>query len=83
MKLRKYILNDIPIIHKELGCNPEMMRYTGWNPYVTILKAWSAQENPGSKRVLEKNGFVETGVQEKAIHVAGESYNQIFFEKTK
>ncbi len=156
MKIRKYKTEDVPIIHKELGCNPQMLLYTGWNPYETLeatrefiervkedyswmievdgeavgtiaaydyqgedssieigysifqdhwgkgyasqavalvvkelfsqnqikcIRAWSAAENISSKRVLEKNGFVETEIREKAININGEQYNQVFYEK--
>ena len=36
MIIRKCIINDALIIYKELGCNPEMLQYTGWNPYSTL-----------------------------------------------
>lgn len=167
IKLRQYKPEDIKIIHEELGCNPAMMRYTGWNPYFSMesterfimgkiaayeksgdevdeyswviesdgissgiigaydsdekercieigysvfqknwgkgfasealelvcdylmkeegykrLKAWSATDNVASKKVLEKAGFVETGVKEDGINVEGEKFDQAFYEKT-
>ena len=36
MVIRSCRMNDAPVIHRELGCNPEMLRYTGWNPYATL-----------------------------------------------
>lgn len=33
--LRKATPEDAAILHRELGCNPEMIRYTCWNPYAT------------------------------------------------
>lgn len=33
--LRKVTPEDAAILHRELGCNPEMIRYTCWNPYAT------------------------------------------------
>ena len=27
------------LLHKELGCNPNMIRYTGWNPFDTVEHA--------------------------------------------
>jgi len=159
MKIRKHSIDDALIIHKELGCNPEMLHYTGWNPYSTLestkdfisnainsesnyswvieednqvvgtigaydynpldesieigysifqsfwgkgyasqavalvcdflssntsircIKAWSADENIASQKVLERNGFMKKEIKESAINVNGESYNQVFFEK--
>ena len=31
--LRQVSLKDAGILYQELGCYPEMIRYTGWNPY--------------------------------------------------
>lgn len=36
MLIRRCKLEDAIILHKELGCNPEMLRYTGWNPYSSL-----------------------------------------------
>ena len=33
--LRRVTLEDVDTLHRELGCNPEMIRYTCWNPYTT------------------------------------------------
>ena len=160
MNIRDCRIEDAEIIHRELGCNPAMMRYTGWNPYITLdstksflentihadkgfswsieqdgtvvgtigaydydeedgsielgysvfqkhwgcgyamravalacdelasrleirrVKAWSASENTASKKVLERNGFRETGIRESAINVDGKAFDQVFYEKT-
>ena len=37
MLIRKCKLEDATILHRELGCNPEMLRYTGWNPYSSLV----------------------------------------------
>lgn len=161
--LRKFAMTDAPLLHEKLGCNPEMMRFTGWNPYRTLesvtrfvseviegyeqeqadyswiieangspvgiigaydfdkesnsleigysvfqehwgkgyasealglvceylllterircLKAWSAAANSGSKRVLEKAGFVQTSVKEAALNVEGQVFDQVFYKK--
>ena len=34
--LRKYTMNDVPMIHRELGCDPDMLEFTGWNPYASL-----------------------------------------------
>lgn len=39
VKLRRYTAEDIPMIHEKLGLDPEMDRYTGWNPYQTMESA--------------------------------------------
>lgn len=165
VSLERYDQSDAPVLYQQLGCNPEMMRFTGWNPYassesaeqlvaetiqsyehgstdyswkivregspvgiigaydfdrdensievgysifqehwgrgyasealalacshlletegLTCLKAWSASSNIGSKRVLEKAGFVQTGIEESALNVNGESFDQVFFEKRR
>lgn len=36
MLIRKCKLEDAEILHKELGYNQEMLRYTGWNPYSSL-----------------------------------------------
>ena len=36
LTLRHYMVEDIPTVHRELGCNPDMLTYTGWNPYATV-----------------------------------------------
>ena len=158
LQLRRYTMSDADTIYENLGCDPEMMRYTGWNPYFSLeatrkfladviqkyesgekeyswlithkgepvgtigaydydaeqncieigysifreywgkgfafralklvkdylmqeegihtLKAWSAEANIASKRVLEKAGFVQTEVKEAAINVNGEQFDQ-------
>lgn len=43
---RKETIEDIPTLFKELGCNPEITRYTGWNPYTTMeLTAKKVQQD--------------------------------------
>ena len=165
MKLRQYTEADIPVLYEKQGCDPEMMHYTGWNPYATLdmtrgfisriiegydqgaddyswfievagksigtigaydydpeqssieigysifrenwgngfasqaldmvcdylmreegictLKAWSAEDNVTSKRVLEKAGFHQTETKEAAINVDGVKFDQVFYEKRK
>ena len=165
LQLRSYIMSDAAVIYEHLGCDPEMMRYTGWNPYFSLeatenfvadvirkyesgkkeyswlitykgepvgtigaydydaeqncieigysifreywgngyasialrmvkdylmqeegiytLKAWSADANIASKRVLEKAGFVQTKVKEAAINVNGEQFDQAIYEVMK
>lgn len=34
--LRKLRIEDAATLYQELGCNPDITRYTGWNPYVTL-----------------------------------------------
>ncbi len=35
LTLRRYIPADAPILYKDFGLDPEMSRYSGWNPYAT------------------------------------------------
>ena len=37
--LRPPMMEDVELLHKELGCNPDMIRYTGWNPFDTVEHA--------------------------------------------
>lgn len=37
--LRKEKMEDVEILHKNLGCDPEITKYTGWNPYATYASA--------------------------------------------
>lgn len=34
--LRRYSESDIELLYEKLGKDPEMARYTGWNPYSTM-----------------------------------------------
>ena len=34
--LRNTRIEDADIIYQEIGCNQEMLNYTGWNPYNTL-----------------------------------------------
>ena len=165
LQLRPYVMPDTDIIYENLGCDPEMMHYTGWNPYLSLeatrkcvaeviqkyeigekeyswlitydgeqigtigaydydaeqncieigysifreywgkgfashalklvkdylmkeegihtLRAWSADANIASKRVLEKAGFVQTEVKEAALNVNGKKYDQVIYELSK
>ena len=42
MILRRFCLDDAPMLHKEFGTNPEMYRYSGWNPFATEEMALNA-----------------------------------------
>ena len=37
--LRREKLEDAEILYKFLGCDAEMSKYTGWNPYITLVSA--------------------------------------------
>lgn len=37
--LRGLNRNDAAVLYRELGCDPEITRYTGWNPYSTLEEA--------------------------------------------
>ena len=43
--LRGVTSEDTAILHRELGCNPEMIRYTCWNPYATLESTRVKVEN--------------------------------------
>lgn len=34
--LRKLCVEDVAMLHRELGCDPDMGAYTGWNPYCDV-----------------------------------------------
>ncbi len=40
--LRKHKISDAEPLYHKIGCDSEMERYTGWNPYVTIEAAREA-----------------------------------------
>lgn len=61
MNLRKCTIEDAQILHKELGCNPEMMKYTGWNPYSTLDAArkfleFNVNSEDGYSWIIEEDG---------------------------
>ncbi len=61
MKLRKINLDDAELIYCELGCNPAMLKYTGWNPYKTLEStkefiANAAKSEDSYSWVIEDNG---------------------------
>lgn len=35
LTLRRHIIEDAEILHQNFGLDPEMFRYSGWNPYAT------------------------------------------------
>ena len=35
LTLRRHTLQDAPVLHQHFGLDPEMQRYSGWNPYAT------------------------------------------------
>lgn len=37
--LRNEKLEDAETLYKFLGCDAEMSKYTGWNPYITLDSA--------------------------------------------
>lgn len=43
--LRRTTLDDVGILHQELGCNPAMTRCTCWNPFSTMESAKAKVEN--------------------------------------
>ena len=53
MLIRKCKIEDATILHRELGCNPEMLRYTGWNPYSSL----AATKDFLSKAIVSKEEF--------------------------
>ncbi|MEE0955517.1 MAG: GNAT family N-acetyltransferase [Eubacterium sp.] len=62
--LRKPVQKDAELLHRELGCNPEITRYTGWNPYRTpeaakekVLQDIENNEKPGNYSwIIERDG---------------------------
>ncbi len=43
--LRRYRMDDAEILHKNFGADPEMYRYSGWNPYETEEMALATVRN--------------------------------------
>lgn len=39
VSLRNLALEDASLLYRELGCDPEMNRFTGWNPYADKASA--------------------------------------------
>lgn len=35
LTLRRHIIEDAEVLHQYFGLDPEMFRYSGWNPYAT------------------------------------------------
>ena len=35
LKLRKHVMDDADILYRNFGSDPDMYRYSGWNPYAT------------------------------------------------
>lgn len=61
--LRQEMMEDAGIFHEELGMDPEMIRYTGWNPYSTLKDAqkkiaWDLQNENACSWTITENGKV-------------------------
>lgn len=81
MQLRTCNLDDAEIIHKELGCNPAMLKYTGWNPYETLestqeFLAHAIEAEDNYSWVIENKGNVigtigayDYSVQDQSIEI--------------
>lgn len=39
--MRRYHMDDSLILYKEFGCDPQMYKYSGWNPYASYDMAYS------------------------------------------
>ena len=117
MTLRRYCPEDAEPLYRRLGSDPEMYRYSGWNPYATpemaretvdrfiagyqdehtyswvayltenegiaCVTAWSAAENIGSCRVLEKAGMRLVRREEGALEVGDKTYDKLTYEYRK
>ena len=71
---RRYRPDDVDQLYQQFGTDPEMYKYSGWNPFgtpeiyltknegISCVTAWCAVENISSRKVLEKSGmqFVNT-----------------------
>ena len=47
--LRNEKLEDAETLYKFLGCDAEMSKYTGWNPYITLDSAQKKDRTRYSK----------------------------------
>lgn len=54
--LRRESLKDADVMHKLLGCDPEITKYTGWNPYIS------------RESTLEKIGFDIKGYEKEGCY---------------
>lgn len=59
--LRRLRPEDADIFHRELGCNPAITRYTGWNPYTSPESA--AAKVAEGIRDYEKEGCYSWAIQ--------------------
>ena len=63
MIIRECKLEDAAILYRELGRNPEMLRYTGWNPYSSLESTKDFLSNVIASKedyswVVEENGYI-------------------------
>ncbi len=35
LRMRRYRMDDAPVLYEQFGCDPQMAAYSGWNPYAT------------------------------------------------
>ena len=35
LRMRRYRMDDAPLLFARFGCDPQMFAYSGWNPYAT------------------------------------------------
>ena len=54
----------------------EYLKSTGYN----TIKAWCASDNIGSRRVLEKSGYILKSTDENALNIDGRIYDRLNFE---
>jgi ribosomal-protein-alanine N-acetyltransferase len=52
------------------------LKITGYN----TIKAWCASDNIGSRKVLEKSGYVLKSTDENALNIDGRIYDRMDFE---
>ncbi|MDD3220362.1 MAG: GNAT family N-acetyltransferase [Lachnospiraceae bacterium] len=43
--LRRHIISDAEVLYNKLGCDKQMTKYTGWNPYETLEDAYDTVKN--------------------------------------
>lgn len=62
--LRKYKIEDAPLLHEKLGLDERMFKYSGWNPYISLestietIKMYTASNDGNYAWIVEDNGVV-------------------------
>ena len=61
----------------------KVLEYLTENEGIAVVTAWSAADNAGSNRVLEKAGMKIARREKDGLHVGGKTYDQLFWKYRK